>query len=395
MISRRAFTLGLTGSAATALSGCVTAGYQTGGPSTGLAEASKGYRPDPNSDEAAIWMQVSKEEQDLRASQRRVRDKGVNALISDVMCRLVGDFCPDLRTYVIRQPMFQATCSPNGMVQVYTGLLLRCGSESQLAAVLGHEFGHYLRRHSLQRHRDNKEWRDAMMVSAAMANSPLSASVHDLSQMIAQARRVKFSRDHERESDEIGFRLMVRAGYDPHACAAIWRRVVAEEKAGDNEEKFNLFTSTHPLSEERIETLAELADKAAANAANTPDRLADAIAPIRGLMLADEVNLGHFKQSEKVFDHLMEGGRDVGEVLYYKGELYRRRGREGDESMALGFYHEACEAAGAPPESFRSVGLMRWRRGEKEPAREYFRRYLSIKPDAGDREMIKTYLTGA
>lgn len=41
--------------------------------------------------------------------------------------------------------------APNGMMSVYTGLLLRTQNEAQLAAVLGHEIGHYLARHSLQR----------------------------------------------------------------------------------------------------------------------------------------------------------------------------------------------------------------------------------------------------
>lgn len=393
MISRRAFTLGLCAGMAGALSGCATT--QTSGPSTGLGDLPTRYKPDPASDEAGMWLGDDKAEQALRTAPFRIRDKAVNEFVHDVMCRLAGDYCPDLRTYVVRIPMFQATCSPNGTVEVYSGLLLRCGSESQLAAVLGHEFGHYLRRHSLQRHRDNREWNQTMVISAMGVNSALSASLHNLSEMIAQASRMKFSRDHERESDEIGFRLLVRAGYDPHAAAAIWKRVVEEEKAGDLEEKFNLFTATHPLSEERIETLSELAEKAAVQGRTAPDRLAEAIAPIRGMLMADEINLGHFKQSETVLNRVLATGRNPGEVLYYKGELYRRRGKDGDDAIALGFYHEACEAAGAPAESYRSVGLMRWRRGEKDQAREYFRRYLTIKPEAGDREMIKTYLTGA
>lgn len=389
MINRRAFTLGLTGCACHALSGCVTTTYQTTGPTSD--QVARGYRPAPTTDEGGVWLTSDKEERELRNASLRVRDPGVNALVSDVICRLVGDYCPDLRTYVVRNPMFQATCSPNGMVQVYTGMLLRCGSESQMAAVLGHEFGHYLRRHTMQRIRDDRAWRDWSQVVSLWS---ASADMEKLRRMVLQARKMAFSRDNERESDEIGFNLLVRAGYDPHAASAVWKRIIEEEKAGDIEEKFDVFSSTHPLSEERAETLAEMASKVAARG-DYPDRLADAIAPIRGMLMADEINVGHFKQTETVFNRLVTAGRDVGEVLYYKGELYRRRGKDGDEAIALGFYHEACETAGAPPEAFRSVGVMRWRKGEKEAAREYFRRYLTLKPQAGDREMINTYLTGA
>jgi len=44
--------------------------------------------------------------------------------------------------------------APNGMMQVATGLLLRTANEAQLAYVLGHELGHYRRRHSMQRWSD-------------------------------------------------------------------------------------------------------------------------------------------------------------------------------------------------------------------------------------------------
>lgn len=389
-LTRRTFTLGLAGCAASSLSACVTPSYQSVGPTTNLVE--KGYRPALDTDEAGVWLNADKTERQLRQSATRIRNPEINALVSDVMCRLVGTYCPDLRTYVVRQPVFNAFCSPNGMVQVCTGLLLRCGSESQLAAVLGHEFGHYLRRHTMQRIRDDREW---LAWSNAMFLLGTSASVAELRQSILQIRRLSFSRDNERESDELGFNLLVKAGYDPRAAADMWKGVVEEREAGDIDDDFDIYGSTHPPSKERIETLTKLAEQNAGTGRDAPDRLADALAPIRGMLMADELNLGHFKQSETVFDRQIKLGRNVGEVLYYKGELYRRRGKDGDEAMALGFYHDACEAAGAPPEALRSVGLMRWRRGEKDQAREFFRRYLAAKPDAGDREMIKTYLAGA
>lgn len=388
-MKRRTFTLGMCGCAAGALSGCVTDGElqrpDVSGP------MAKGYRPGLTSDEGSLWMDADRTEQELKQSTKRVRDKGINALISDMVCRMGGDYCPDLRPYVVRQPTFNASCSPNGMIQVYTGLLLRCSSESQVAAVIGHEIGHYLLRHSVLRARNNREWRQWSQVSAAMG---MAGSLAELHNMISRYARMSYSRDHERQSDEIGFHLMVKAGYDPRACAGVWKGLVEEDKAGDVEEDFNIFASTHPATSERIETLSDLA-KTAAEKSDYPDRLADSVAPIRGMLLADELAQGRFKRSEKLFDRLITAGRAPGEVLYYKGELYRRRGQDSDLDLALGFYHEACEAAGAPAEAFRSVGLMRWRRGEKDMAREYFRRYLAKNPEAGDREMIRNYLAGA
>ena len=68
-----------------------------------------------------------------------------------------------IRVYAMRQPDFNASMAPNGMMIVHTGLLAHMRNEAQLAAVLGHESGHYLRRHSVQ------NWRSLKSKSAAMA----------------------------------------------------------------------------------------------------------------------------------------------------------------------------------------------------------------------------------
>ncbi len=43
------------------------------------------------------------------------------------------------------------------MMIVYTGFMLRARSEAQYAAVLGHECGHYFRKHSLNGYRSAKK----------------------------------------------------------------------------------------------------------------------------------------------------------------------------------------------------------------------------------------------
>ena len=66
-----------------------------------------------------------------------------------VLCEAVGeDRCGAARVYIMREPTFNASMSPNGTMRVFSGLLLRMRSESELAAVLGHEFGHYSGRHT-------------------------------------------------------------------------------------------------------------------------------------------------------------------------------------------------------------------------------------------------------
>lgn len=111
-------------------------------------------RPDLATDEGGLWALMDREETRLRRSPFVVRDHGLREYLHGLACRLAGEHCPDIRVYPVRTPWFNASMAPNGMMQVWTGLLLRVENEAQLAAVLGHEIGHYLRRHALERLRD-------------------------------------------------------------------------------------------------------------------------------------------------------------------------------------------------------------------------------------------------
>ena len=109
-----------------------------------------GYTPEMSSDEAGIWMQVDKQEAQIKTSPQLVRDEKLNAYVSGLVCKLAGEYCPSIRVYILDVPEFNAFAMPNGAVVVYTGLLLETENEAQLAFVLGHEITHYLHRHSLE-----------------------------------------------------------------------------------------------------------------------------------------------------------------------------------------------------------------------------------------------------
>src|SRR5262249_34912191 len=139
--SRRQILGGLCSCSALALAAC----NATNAPEGRIMPSS---RPALSSDEAGLWRAMDKAEDEVKSSRFRLRDPELNAYVNDVICRLVPDRCPDVRVYVIRTPYFNAQAAPNGMIEVWSGLLLRAKNEAQLAAVLGHELGHYLERHA-------------------------------------------------------------------------------------------------------------------------------------------------------------------------------------------------------------------------------------------------------
>ncbi len=200
-IARREFLGGLCCCSALAVASCA--------PSVPASRIEPGYKPLLSTDEGGLWQTMEKEEGEIKRSHNLIRDAELNAYVRDVVCRLGDAHCSDLRIYIMRTPYFNASMAPNGMMQVWTGLLLRTQNEAQLAAILGHEMGHYLERHSLQRWRNTRDMSDFAAVVGLGGIYTLPV------QMAAIASIPAFSRDQERRADEIGLELMTKAGYRP------------------------------------------------------------------------------------------------------------------------------------------------------------------------------------
>ena len=373
----------------TLLVGCAT---PRGAPGA-VTDLKPGERPALDSDEAGLWMAVTRVETSLKTSGHVVTDPALNTYVQGVVCRLAGPHCDDIRVYIVQTPHFNATMAPNGMLQVWTGLLLRADNEAQLAYVLGHEIGHYQRRHTLQAFRDVRAKANATLFFAALTAAAGVGYVGSLVQLAVLSSVFAFSRDNEREADEVGFELMVRAGYDPQEAAKIWEGLLAERKAMKDSDP-SIFFATHPPTDERVATLKALAAKTVP--AGEPElgreRFLAATLPFRAVMLRDEMRLRRAAATQLVIDRLLASGAGPGEIQFFQGELYRIRGDTGDDAKAIRAYETAVASGAAPPETSRSLGLVLMKTKENVRARAAFARYLELQPNAQDREMIREYL---
>lgn len=362
-----------------------------------LPSLEPGQEPPPQTTEAGLWMEMDYLEERLRTSGQLLDHAPLEQYVQEVVCRLAGPHCPHIRVYIVRTADFNASMAPNGMMQVWTGLLLRAENEAQLAYVLGHELAHYLRRHSLQ------QWQDVRLKSTLLTSFSLATgaigygSLGNLAQILALGSIFAFSRDNEREADALGFDLMVQAGYDPQEAPKIWQALLQELHAADTDEPL-IFFATHPTTEERIEHLqgfAEQATTAHPNRAWTVgrQRYQRALAPVRLRLLTDELGQRTYARTEVLLHRLIDsGGEGKGMLHYYRGELYRLRGQDGDAEKALQAYREALADPEPPVETYRSLGLVSMKRHRSRQAMEFFRRYLDEASDPADEEMIRAYL---
>lgn len=380
--TRRGMIGGLCSCSALALAGCATA----------EKPISPRYKPALSSAEAGLWQVMDKAEAEVRQSRSLIRDKELNAYVKGVVCRLAADYCPDLRTYIIRNPIFNATAAPNGMLQIWSGALLRIQNEAQLAAILGHEMGHYLKRHTLQKLQDARALSDFgafLAIGLAAGGVGILAAPADLALM---ASLYGFSRDQEREADAIGMKLMTKAGYRPIEAARIWDEIVAEDKADKNHERPDFFFATHPASAERAATLRKQAEAGPDTGETGTAEYQAHVKGIRTMLLNDEMRLREYGRTLVVLKTMAATIGENGTIEFYTGEVFRLRGAKGDRKAAFDAYQRALAAPDAPPELYRSLGLLRLDEGDRHQAATWFRKYLELRPDASDRQMIRSYI---
>jgi predicted Zn-dependent protease len=329
-------------------------------------------------------MYMDRIENRLKSSGRLVTDPALNAYVRQIVCELDPVHCPDIRIYIVDTPHFNASMAPNGCMQVWTGLMVRAENEAQLAYVLGHEMAHYLRRHTLQ------QWQTVRNTSSALAFFSLATAaagvgfVGSLAQLAALGAIFAYSRDQEREADEIGFEMMAKAGYEPVQASAIWGYLLAEEEAGGKQSK-SIFFSTHPTTSERIATLRDMADKTAKTSSSWTEgreEYLNTTKPFRKDWFREEVQKGNYNASMVFLNRLLKDQDDSAEVHFFLGELYRLRGEKDDGENACSEYQKALQLGNPPPEISRSLGVVYLRMGKAEEARDSFEEYLKVNPDA-------------
>ncbi len=357
------------------------------------------YEP-VDADERGIWQSVERIEETVATSPLRLESPELAAYTRAVVERLVGRAVPELRIYVMRDASFNAAMFPSGMMIVHTGLLARMQDEAQYAAVLGHESGHYFRKHSIE------GYRNVRRKTAAAAFVGVAAGLAGTVGWIGAANGInaalvmsifQFSRENESEADAYGIALMSRAGYAPDAAAQVWKQLIEERRASAAQRKkryrdrSDSTLSTHPPSEDRMTDLADTAAVLSAKGgmgSGRRDEWNAVIAPYRAMLLEEQVGLNDPGASLYLVNSLAQQGW-TGLLRYHEGEVYRMRAQPGDDARAAEAFAASAAMPDAPAEAWRAHGYGLIKSGQMAAGREALARYLTMKPDAKDAALVR------
>src|SRR6185436_20269318 len=161
---------------------------------------------------------------------------------------------PDLPWHftVVDDASVNAFALPGGYIYVTRGLADHMGSEAELAGVMGHEIGHVAARHSVNQ--ISKAQLTQIGLTLGMIFAPGAARYGDLANLAGGLMFLKFSRDDERQADELGLRYIARNGYPPQAMGNVFTllsRVSRVEQGG----RLPQWLATHPDPETRLKLM--------------------------------------------------------------------------------------------------------------------------------------------
>jgi len=219
----------------------------------------------------------------VERQQRVLRNRDVQAYVRLVANQLVTHASGDrpevrYRVTVLDNPnQVNAFALPAGFLYVYTGLLLAADNEAELAGILAHEIGHVVGRHSANQLATQLGLN--ILVSLALGENS-----EELASLAAQAGTsgalARFSRDDEREADAFGVKYTMAAGYDPRGLLTFFEKLKKLE--GRRQSGLESLLSSHPATQERIDRIDRMIQKAGNPAGTTRrDRFLEATASLR------------------------------------------------------------------------------------------------------------------
>jgi len=152
---------------------------------------------------------------------------------------------------VLDASVVNAFAAPGGYVYFTRGILATLNNEAELSGVMGHEIGHITARHSAH------QYSQAQLAQVGLGVGSLvigSSALSGLAQLATQMLFMRFSRDNERQADDLGVEYSSRAGYDANQMANFFE-TLERMNPGSDRSGLPAWFSTHPSPVDRVKAV--------------------------------------------------------------------------------------------------------------------------------------------
>ncbi|OGX89311.1 peptidase M48 [Hymenobacter lapidarius] len=176
----------------------------------------------------------------------------------------VSDRPGDYGFTIVDSPVINAFATPDGHVYFTRGIMAHFNSEAQFAGVLGHELGHITAKHGQSQQRRSTAAGIGLLLGSIIAPK-ITQSIGGIAQQGLGVLFLKYGRDDERESDQLGVKYSTKIGYDASQMADFFQTLQRNQAASGGSGVPD-FLSSHPNSADRYTTVKKLAAQAKQNA---------------------------------------------------------------------------------------------------------------------------------
>ena len=163
--------------------------------------------------------------------------------------------------FIIQDQTINAFAMLGRVIGVHTGLIYAANSESELASVLAHEIAHITQKHLPRiieaQSKDTFKTSLAMVFAllVARSNPQLANAAMQTAQASAVQSTLDFTREHEKEADREGLKILSKSGFDERAFISFFKSL-------DEANKFSSgaapsFLRTHPITLDRISDIED------------------------------------------------------------------------------------------------------------------------------------------
>jgi len=294
----------------------------------------------------------------------------------------IGEAPYEFRYYVVKSPDPNAFAIPGGHIFLASGLIIMASSEDEVAGVVGHEIGHIKARHIAQRIERAKKLSLvtlAGILAGVIAGGKAAGAIIPSSVAASQALALKYSREDEREADQLGFEYLIKTGYDGWGMVSFLRKLHRMSLLSPGTPPSYL--STHPGIEERISyLLGRLRDIPAA----PPKGNGADLKRVQAFLFVEEREA---ESAVRQFQSILQGKPADLDALFGLALAYKKMGRV---DLAIGELERAKQVSPEDGGVLRELGICYFLNGRLDDAISALRKSLAIY----HRDILSLYYMG-
>ncbi len=297
----------------------------------------------------------------------------INELGQYLLRPIETQFFP-FRFYILKDYTMNAFAAPGGHLFFFSGLIEMTQEVDELAAVISHEIGHITARHLAHRIEQQKKisWATlAGVLAAALVGGEAGSAIMAGTLAAGQQASLAYSREDERQADQLEHKYMDAAGFDPAAMIATLKGLERGQWFASS--RVPKYLLTHPTGPDRMANIEVMLTGYAPKPPTKETTRLRALFPYFKAIVRAKSMEPH--DAERLFKLDLEKAPDSAVAHLGLGIVYRD---QADFSRAIDHVEKALKEEPDSPLILQNLGETYQVAGQEREAVEIFERALEI-----------------